>query len=187
MDLLLRTALRARDGDRVALEGLLRLVQADVWRTCRYLVDPESADDLSQEVLVRVVGSLHRLTPDHQVRGWVLGIARHVCLDEIRRRQRRRRVESAVMDLRPSGSTEIDSDVAIRDLIERLHPERREAFVLTQVIGLSYEEAASLCDCPIGTIRSRVARARIDLRAMASGAGGKDLGTSRPPRATGTE
>jgi RNA polymerase sigma-70 factor (ECF subfamily) len=187
VDLLLRTALKARDGDRVALEGFLRLVQADVWRTCRYLVDLQSADDLSQEVLVRVVGSLHRLTPDHQVRGWVLGIARHVCLDEIRRRQRRRRVESAVIDLRPSASTEIDSDLAIRDLIERLHPERREAFVLTQVIGLSYEEAATLCDCPIGTIRSRVARARIDLRTMASGSVGKTFGTLPPPRATGSE
>ncbi|MEY2626923.1 MAG: polymerase subfamily sigma factor SigC, partial [Actinomycetota bacterium] len=86
VDLLLRTALRARDGDRVALEGFLRLVQADVWRTCRYMVDEQSADDLAQEVLVRVVSSLHRITAEHQVRGWVLGIARHVCLDEIRRR-----------------------------------------------------------------------------------------------------
>lgn len=185
MDVLLRTALRARDGDRVALEGFLRLVQTDVWRTCRYLVDAQSADDLGQEVLVRVVGSLHRLTPDHQVRGWVLGIARHVCLDEIRRRQRRRRVDSAVVDLRPVASTDIDSDIAMRDLIEHLHPERREAFVLTQVIGLSYEEAASLCDCPIGTIRSRVARARIDLRTLLSGSSEKAGGTFPPPRATG--
>ena len=48
-------------------------------------------------------------------------------------------------------------------LLDAIDPDRREAFVLTQVAGLSYEEAAALVDCPIGTIRSRVARARADL------------------------
>lgn len=186
MDLLLRTALRARDGDRVALEGFLRLIQADVWRACRYNVDAESANDLAQEVMVRVVGSLHRLTADHQVRGWVLGIARHVCLDEIRRRQRRRRVQSEVENLRPLGVADLDTDIGVRDLIERLDVDRREAFVLTQIIGLSYDEAAEICRCPVGTIRSRVARARLDLRDMAGQAHGDGRGTLPPPRATGS-
>jgi RNA polymerase sigma-70 factor (ECF subfamily) len=48
-------------------------------------------------------------------------------------------------------------------LIDGLHPDRREAFVLTQLVGLSYDEAAEVLGCPIGTIRSRVARARADL------------------------
>ena len=186
MDLLLKTALRARDGDRVALEGFLRLIQADVWRACRYTVDAQSADDLAQEVMVQVVGSLHRITPDHQVRGWVLGIARHVCLDEIRRRQRRRRVQSEVVNSRPVTATELDSDVTVRDLVERLDSDRREAFVLTQIVGLSYEEAAQICRCPIGTIRSRVARARLDLNAMVEETGNVATGTLPPPRATGT-
>jgi RNA polymerase sigma-70 factor (ECF subfamily) len=50
-----------------------------------------------------------------------------------------------------------------RSSVGDLLPERREAFVATQVVGLSYAEAAELCDCPVGTIRSRVARARDDL------------------------
>ena len=54
---------------------------------------------------------------------------------------------------------ELDLD----ELIGQLDPDRREAFVLTQVAGLSYAEAALACDVPIGTIRSRVARARADL------------------------
>jgi RNA polymerase sigma-70 factor (ECF subfamily) len=57
----------------------------------------------------------------------------------------------------PAGS------VAMRSLVASLEPERREAFVLTQVVGLSYAEAADVCSCPVGTIRSRVARARADL------------------------
>lgn len=178
--------MRARDGDRVALEGFLRLIQTDVWRACRYTVDAQSADDLAQEVMVQVVGSLHRITPDHQVRGWVLGIARHVCLDEIRRRQRRRRVQSELMNLRPSGDAELDTDISVRDLVRLLDVERREAFVLTQIVGLSYEEAAEICRCPIGTIRSRVARARLDLNAMVEDTGNVATGTLPPPRATGT-
>ncbi len=51
----------------------------------------------------------------------------------------------------------------VDDLLSRLAPDRREAFVLTQMVGLSYEEAALIVDCPVGTIRSRVSRARSDL------------------------
>lgn len=187
MDLLLRTALKARDGDRVALEGFLRLVQTDVWRTCRYLVDEQSAEDLTQEVLVRVVGSLHRITADHQMRGWVIGIARHVCFDEIRRRQRRRRVQDEIANSRPSLVDDTASDIAIRELIEQLEPDRREVFVLTQLVGLSYEEAADVCGCPVGTVRSRVARARKELHDLIGGATGLNAtGTFPPPRATGS-
>lgn len=186
MDVLLRTALRARDGDRVALEAFLRLIQADVWRACRYTVDAQSADDLAQEVMVRVVGSLHRITPDHQVRSWVLGIARHVCLDEIRRRQRRRRMQSEVVNGRPVTTSEVHSELGIRDLVERLDPDRREAFVLTQIIGMSYEESAEICECPVGTIRSRVARARLELRNMLEEFSAETRGTLPPPRATGS-
>ncbi len=53
-----------------------------------------------------------------------------------------------------SASTELE------DLVEQLEPDRRAAFVLTQLLGLSYEEAAVVCDCAVGTIRSRVSRAR---------------------------
>ena len=56
-----------------------------------------------------------------------------------------------------------DQDLLVQDLLTRLEPDRRTAFVLTQMIGLSYHEAAQVCDCPTGTIRSRVARARADL------------------------
>ena len=55
------------------------------------------------------------------------------------------------------------------ELLAALEPSRRAAFVLTQLLGCSYAEAAVACDCPVGTIRSRVARAREDLDAMLTG------------------
>ena len=86
----------------------------------------------------------------------------HVCLTEIRSRTRRRRLLR-----RLDPPTTIPSHAAAIDLwqsITALPPERREAFVLTQLLGFSYDETAAICDCAIGTIRSRVARARTDLR-----------------------
>lgn len=53
--------------------------------------------------------------------------------------------------------------VELKLLLEALEPERREVLVLTQILGLSYVEAAQVCGCPVGTVRSRVARAREDL------------------------
>lgn len=157
-------ALRARDGDRVALTRFIQLTQGDVWRLCRHMVDASYADDLTQEVFERAISSLHRLTPESNAKAWVLGITRHVCLDEIRQRVRRSKRDERI---RASVASQTDptSTLAIewRDQLHQIDDEKRIAFVLTQIVGLSYDEAAQVCDCPIGTIRSRVARARLEL------------------------
>jgi RNA polymerase sigma-70 factor (ECF subfamily) len=74
-----------------------------------------------------------------------------------------------------------EDGVTLRHLIEELAPDRRFAFVATQVLGLSYAEAADVCDVPIGTIRSRVARARDELIA-AFGAGAEQPADPPPAR-----
>ena len=182
MDLLTSTALKARDGDRVALEGLMRLVQGDVWRLCKYMVDAQSADDLAQDALIKMIGSLHRVTAEHNVRAWTLGIARHTCLDEIRRRQRRRKLQKDYEGTRPVLVSAEDSSLDLRDLLAHIDIDRRDAFVLTQLVGLSYEEVAEMCECPIGTVRSRVARARLDLQTLMNAS--NEAGTFPPPQAT---
>src|SRR5579875_2449629 len=152
-------ALRARRGDAAAASAFVRATQGDVWRLCAHLASPAQADDLTQETYARAFASLHRFLGRSAARTWLLAIARRVCADAVRAAQRDRRltVPSARSLGDPAGS------VAIRALIAALEPERREAFVLTQVIGLSYAEAADVCSCPVGTVRSRVARARADL------------------------
>jgi RNA polymerase sigma-70 factor (ECF subfamily) len=60
----------------------------------------------------------------------------------------------------------VDAPEHLEDMLTQIDDDRREAFVLTQVVGLSYDEAAGVLDCPIGTIRSRVSRARSDLAAI---------------------
>jgi RNA polymerase sigma-70 factor (ECF subfamily) len=98
------------------------------------------------------------------VRTWLLSIARRVAADELRRRARR--PAGAAVPSETAGEPDVAGEVGARDLLRRLSPERREAFVLTQIVGLGYAEAAELAGCPVGTIRSRVARARDDLIAM---------------------
>ena len=61
------------------------------------------------------------------------------------------------------GADRVGEHATVADLLQRLTADRRETFVLTQLLGLSYAEAAEVSGCPVGTIRSRVARARADL------------------------
>ncbi len=173
MDHLTNVLLAARDGDRDALERFVAETQADVWRLCRYLGDADQADDLAQETYERAIGSIHRFRADGPARGWLLTIARRTCVDHTRRRVRRRRLDRAVVDHEtagapPSGFATPDhsSKVELDALLAHLDDDRRAAFVLTQVLGLPYDEAGAVLGCPIGTVRSRVSRARDDLTAM---------------------
>lgn len=161
MDELTSLLLAARDGDRVALAAVIRRTQVDVWRLCRHLADPEDAEDLVQEVFLRAWRSLPGYRGDASARTWLLAITRNVCAEAVRRRRRRR-----LLNLRATLSTgdvtvpDPAGAVAVERLLEVLDDEQRTAFVLTQLLGLSYAETAEVCGCPVGTVRSRVARAR---------------------------
>lgn len=163
MDELAGWAQAAREGDPLAVAALVRATQNQVRRLCAHLVDTQSADDLAQETYVRALRALPTYQARAPLRPWLLSIARHVCADELRRRSRGRkllvRLRGGHTDMAPDQT----GDVRAADLLARLDAERREAFVLTQLLGLSYAEAAQVCDVPVGTIRSRVSRARNDL------------------------
>ena len=168
MDGLARTAADAADGDPLAAAALVRATQYDVWRLCAALGDRDTADDLTQETYLRAFGALHRFEGRSSVRTWVLAIARRVCADAVRSRRRRRLTlvrETSDLELLALGRPDdaVGEAAAVSDLLARLDAERREAFVLTQLLGLSYAQAAEVAGCPVGTIRSRVVRARADL------------------------
>ncbi|KDE97967.1 RNA polymerase sigma factor SigC [Mycolicibacterium aromaticivorans JS19b1 = JCM 16368] len=160
-------ALAAGRGDAAALEAFIKATQRDVWRVVAFLGDPGHADDLTQETFLRALGALPRFSGRSSARTWLLSIARRVVVDQIRRNQARPRTTSAVdleqvLDSRRSAGR-FEDITEIRMLLDGLDTDRRNALMLTQVLGLSYTEAAEVCGCPVGTIRSRVARAREDL------------------------
>ncbi|MEU4876055.1 sigma-70 family RNA polymerase sigma factor [Streptomyces sp. NPDC021608] len=163
-------ALAARTGDVDAVERFVRALRPDVVRHITYLCgDRQLADDLAQDTFLRALGSLHRFEGRSSARTWLLSIARRTVVDSLRRAAARPR--SADVDdwmvwaerAQPGGLPGFDEGVALLDLLNALPAERREAFVLTQLRGLPYEEAAAASGCPVGTIRSRVARARATL------------------------
>lgn len=159
MDELTRLLLAAGDGDRTALSQFIRRTQADVWRFCAHLVDPGVADDLTQEVYLRALRTIPRFRGDSSARTWLLTVARRAAADEIRSRRRRRRLPEPVAQVEPDPAAEH----AVSALVATLDDDRREAFVLTQLLGLTYADAAAAAEVPVGTIRSRVARAREQL------------------------
>lgn len=165
-DLLDRTA----EGDDVALSHLVRRTQGDVWRLCSALGSNGEVDDLVQDTYLRLIKAAPSYRGESSVRTWLLAIARHVCADHVRRRQRQRRLVDRLVertDVSGDGGPGVEDRSGRLSLdglgLDRLSPERREAFVLTQVLDLSYDDAAGIMGCPVGTIRSRVARAREDL------------------------
>ncbi|GGS49579.1 MULTISPECIES: sigma-70 family RNA polymerase sigma factor [Actinokineospora] len=165
-------ALAARHGDSVARDRFVRATQQDVWRFVAHLVEASAADDLTQETYLRALRALPRFSGQSSARTWLLSIARRVAVDHYRATRTRPRTadlddwQAAADRTQPLGLPGFDDGVALDDLLATLIAERRTAFVLTQAMGLTYEEAAEICRCPVGTIRSRVARAREHLMAL---------------------
>ncbi|MFB7468936.1 sigma-70 family RNA polymerase sigma factor [Streptomyces sp. NPDC056224] len=177
-------ALSARDGDPEKTDRFVRALQLDVWRYVAFLsADPQAADDLTQEVFLRALPALHRFEGRSSARTWLLSIARRTVVDSLRRSAARPRLsdrhdwQAAAEQAQPQGLPGFEDGVALAELLAAVPEERREAFVLTQLLGLPYMEAAEAIGCPVGTVRSRVARARSSLIALLT-----DTATPAPER-----
>ncbi|AVZ70997.1 RNA polymerase subunit sigma [Streptomyces lunaelactis] len=163
-------ALDARGGDPLAVERFVRALHRDVRRYVAYLsADPQAADDLTQDTFLRALGSLHRFEGRSSARTWLLSIARRAVIDSLRHTAARPRLadtddwQSAAERAQSRNLPGFDDGIALAELLATLPDERREAFVLTQLLGLPYAEAALVSGCPVGTVRSRLARARSSL------------------------
>ena len=164
-------ALAAQRGDRGAATELARQTYPQVWRTLTVLSNRAVAEDLAQETYTRAFRSLPGFRAESSVRTWLLSIARRVAADHIRASQRQPWIDTrADMDETISSVPgDVSESVVLHDLLDHLEPDRRLAFVLTQLVGLNYAETAQVCGCPVGTIRSRVARAREQLTTLVLG------------------
>lgn len=166
-------ALAARDGDRVKADAFVRALHRDVWRYVAYLsADRQAADDLTQEVFLRALAALPRFQGRSSARTWLLAIARRTVVDSLRHAAARPRLcdredwQTAAERAQPRGLPGFEDGVALAELLAAIPDDRRAAFVLTQLLGLPYAEAAAAIGCPVGTVRSRVARARAALLSL---------------------
>lgn len=130
---------------------------------------PDLADDLVQETLLKAWAAQERFEPGTSMRAWTFVILRNAYLTDLRRNRFRADYDELVAErilVAPAGQ---EGPLHLSDMhraLQTLPPERREALLLVGAGGFSYEEAAEICGCAVGTIKSRVGRARAALSAM---------------------
>ena len=130
---------------------------------------PDLADDLVQETLLKAWAAQDRFEPGTNMRAWTFIILRNAYLTEMRRNRFRGEYDQEQAERLLVGPADQEGPLHLEDLhraLLTLAPERREALLLVGAGGFSYEEAAEICGCAVGTIKSRVGRARAALTAM---------------------
>src|SRR5205809_4449360 len=146
----------------------------------------DRADDLVQETLLRAMANIDSFQPGTNLPAWLFTILRNLFRSEYRKR--RREVEDADGSYAESlksypeqhGRIEFEE---FRTALLKLPPDQREALILVGASGFSYEEAAEICQCAVGTIKSRVNRARNRLAELLSIESADDFGPDRTTRA----
>jgi RNA polymerase sigma-70 factor (ECF subfamily) len=165
---------RFKKGDPSAFEALVRKYQDRVYNLCRYMLkNPEDAQDAAQDVFLKAYRALKGFRPDSTLYTWIVRITVTTCLDYRRKSCREvSRTEPLTEDL-PSEeplpeqlyeSAEIPR--SIQPALQKLPEKLRAAIVLREIEGLSYEEIAEVLHTSSGTVKSRISRAREELRSL---------------------
>lgn len=134
--------------------------------------NPETADDLAQETLVKAWQARGMFAPGTNLKAWLFTILRNQFYSDRRRAWRQAPWDQEAAERIPGANSEQSWAAEISDLgraLTRLSDEQREALILVGAGGFSYEDAAAICKCAVGTVKSRVARARKSLLAILEG------------------
>src|SRR3954466_11616899 len=146
----------------------------------------DRADDLVQETLLRALANINSFEPGSNMPAWLFTILRNLFRSEYRKR--RREVEDAdgsyaeTLKSQPEQGSRLEFN-EFRVALDKLPPDQREALILVGASGFSYEEAAAICGCAVGTIKSRVNRARTRLADLLAIEGAEDFGPDHTTRA----
>ncbi len=155
-------ALAWRKGQAEALRVLINRHRAGAFGLAlRLCGNRDLAEDLTQEAFLRAVSRLHQYRSEEPFRPWLFRILAHLYIDQLRRRREQPADEEPEP---PSVSDMTDSDLFIQGVLSSLNETQRAILVLRELAGLSYEDLARYFSIPIGTVRSRLAHARIAFR-----------------------
>jgi len=151
-----------RGGSRGAFEALFERHEEAVWRFYRRrLREPSRAEELLQEVFLAILQNAPRYEPRASFRSYLFGIAFNVLKAE---RRRSGREPEPMVDEVPGEARDLDAAIWVRCALAALEPDDREIVMLREYEGLSYQEIAALLNLPLNTVRSRLFRARADLK-----------------------
>lgn len=167
---------RARRGEQSAFAELLRRYRAPVFNLClRMLKNRDDAEDMAQDVFIKVFSMLERYDDRYAFRSWVFKIAANQCIDFIRKHRvkllrldepvhyRGEEIERQLPDEALPPDEELhqrEVGKLLRELTDELPPHYRAIIVLRHQEQLSYEEIAGMLELPLGTVKARIHRAR---------------------------
>jgi RNA polymerase sigma-70 factor (ECF subfamily) len=176
---------RARQGDTVAFDQLVSLYKDRIYSyVARMIHDPVEAEDIAQEAFVKAYRNLPSFRGASTFQTWLYRIANNLTIDAVRRRKRRDNTFSLdapvdtddgemTRELEDDGQADPASSAQTAELqrqvhqaIQQLSPKLRSVIVLYELQGLSYEEISDILGCPLGTVKSRLFNARLELKEM---------------------
>jgi RNA polymerase sigma-70 factor, ECF subfamily len=165
---------RCRHGDDLAWEAFVHQFQRRIYAIARaYAADAEEAADLAQDIFVRLYETRGRWAPAEVFTAWMVRVARNLCLDALRRKKARPPARDVpadeMLDLADPNRTPESALEASRDrqlvwrALRSLSQLSREVILLKEIQGFTLEEIAAMLRAPIGTVKSRASRARLEL------------------------
>jgi RNA polymerase sigma-70 factor (ECF subfamily) len=165
---------RCKAGDDLAWEELVRSFQPRIHALAfHYVGNAEEARDLTQDIFVRMYKALPRFQKEESLVPWMLRIARTASIDHLRRRKARPPAQDLpaaemfdLADPGPGPDEDLDRQASkrlVHRAMEALSHVHREILLLKEIQGLSLEEIATILDVPVGTVKSRSNRARVEL------------------------
>ncbi len=188
---------RAQQGDNGAFEELLLLHQKKVYNLClRMSANPDDALDLSQEAFLRAWRSLGQYQFEANFSTWLFRLTSNICIDFLRRKKRRQETsltesyddsdegaELSVPDAQPGPEQQAitnETKIELARAMEQLSPEHREILQLRVIEDLQYEQIADILGVRVGTVKSRLARARLSFRKILKAGNYFDSASSEP-------
>lgn len=170
-DLLLEWLERSRTGDAQALSAIYDHFKSSLYGLAfRYTRNHAVAEDLLQDIFVKVYSNLHTLDNDHTFEGWLYRIAVNTCLSYLRTHKRVYRKEVPLEDVegymthKKSHTQEDMINKTLDEAIKDLSPRLKSVFMLHDIQGFKHEEVAQIMDCSVGTSKSQLFKARMKIR-----------------------
>lgn len=159
---------RAKRGDREAFADLVQRFKGHVYRYAVGMIgDRMDAEDVSQETFIKAYYSLSSLDNEYAFSSWIIRIAANLCKDRLKKRTNtpgQEINEEENKQIADQHATDPLERLSIEEGLSRLSVGHREVLLLHEIHGYNYEEIAEMIDVPLGTVKSRLFAARINLR-----------------------
>ena len=170
---------RFKNGDTSAFKEIVLAYQDSIYSLCTYMIgDPANAQDLAQDVFLKAYQNLKTFKPNASIYTWLYRITVNTCIDYKRKISfeslfRHQQHEEDIIENEPSGDPSPESlygskqtAAAVKEALGKLSQKLKAVIVMKEIEGLSYEEIAGALDLSIGTVKSRISRAREELKTL---------------------